>query len=518
MSHIFSILILITFAWTTLLQAFPYVADSQDIFAASKLGTGANALFGENVDLKNAFINAAVSAMGACASTNIGVAALDNAILHSLDAALNAGIGATSGFVTGKNGDAALVGAAGGAIGSMVSKLQTGESKGSSNTSSYGDKVKDAFKKSLPQLAAVTATMFIGLGEHAAIASQTAATAYEGVQSSSLFVQRREEIRAFEAQLQQEALARVKETEARENAAREEEAHETRERKTAKQSQPKAERAQQREKQENRGASGTKDPFAHSTQKTVRDGGYLGSGKTFGKIGSGKTRTPDDQFNDQNDFYEDAELSALNLEFIYLTHLEHFDNATSAVDAVNATSSMSGKMSPTSFEFYTNEQSAERAMQHAERTGDDSAYFKAIEERHFWSNQYDERQQNMQGNRMVFESARDVSRDLGQNWQSYGMAAAEALPFGVGTSVEAAHHGYDVYKGTQTVFGAAGIMATEAAVGYAGGKALKLVGKFGVKVIHAVKHKIPVPRNALSSGNVLGSKGLTVAHKQPEGL
>ncbi|MDP3371939.1 MAG: hypothetical protein Q8S21_03510, partial [Candidatus Paracaedibacteraceae bacterium] len=46
----------------------------------------------------------------------------------------------------------------------------------------------------------------------------------------------------------------------------------------------------------------------------------------------------------------------------------------------------------------------------------------------------------------------------------------------------------------------------------------KLVGKFGVKVIHAVKHKIPVPRNALSSGNVLGSKGLTVAHKQPEGL
>jgi hypothetical protein len=214
---------------------------------------------------------------------------------------------------------------------------------------------------------------------------------------------------------------------------------------------------------------------------------------------------------------EDSELRDIADQTSMLNHLDQFGDAASAVKAVDAyVSRSSGKMSPTSQAFYDQREQAKHDIGLSEVKGDKAAARDAIERREFWSNQYDERQMNKQGARVFVESVRDVKDDIGQNWQRYGVATAEMLPFGIGTGVEAAHHGYDIYHGNQTVGGAAGIMATEAAAGYVGGKALKFAGRFGAKVINAVKGKIPTPRGVMNAGMKAGGeralpKGLTVA-------
>jgi hypothetical protein len=190
---------------------------------------------------------------------------------------------------------------------------------------------------------------------------------------------------------------------------------------------------------------------------------------------------------------DDGELSEFNDDISQLSYLDHFGYAYSAAAAVDHLSN-SGRLSVTSQGFYNEREQAKRDIDLAAIKGDQGALMDAIGRREFWQEQYDERQQNKQGARVFVESVLDVKGDIGQNWQRYGVATAEMLPGGIGTTAEAIHHSHDIYNGKQTVAGAAGIMATEAGASYVGGKALKFAGKFGSKVINAVKGKIPTPK------------------------
>ena len=56
------------------------------------------------------------------------------------------------------------------------------------------------------------------------------------------------------------------------------------------------------------------------------------------------------------------------------------------------------------------------------------------------------------------------------------------MPAGIGTTVTVGHEGYEVLQGDQTIPGAAGVLATDAAIGFVGGKVLSIVGRALTKV------------------------------------
>ncbi|MDP3371287.1 MAG: AHH domain-containing protein, partial [Candidatus Paracaedibacteraceae bacterium] len=97
----------------------------------------------------------------------------------------------------------------------------------------------------------------------------------------------------------------------------------------------------------------------------------------------------------------------------------------------------------------------------------------------------------------------EQAHDIRQNWQSYGLVAAEALPFGVGTGVTVGREGYVVYQGAKTVGGAVGTLAVEGAMGYVGGKAIKLVGRGVGKLSSKIVEKVAEKRAARSTVHTL---------------
>ena len=182
-------------------------------------------------------------------------------------------------------------------------------------------------------------------------------------------------------------------------------------------------------------------------------------------------------------------------------------------DAFGSMASASGRMPPTSREFYYNSERAQTDMEQAILSGDQMAYDEAFARHTLWEQTYDDRQITMQGHRampdvldqsanFVKQKAEDLYDFATEHPFQATWEAGEMAPI-VGGFMTGGRVAKEVIQGEQTLTGAA--VETGLAFGGAITKCTKAIGKATIGAVkNGVKTSSLGKRTALKATKVGG--------------